>query len=298
MTIEHVEINQVGHQQTAGRQRVKTAEDFPHTVPVARAWRTAADAPPGEQVADFTNSLHHLTCLRPSIKQGRPGRGHGKIPAPRCPVKALLFVADERPRNDPADVVAVGNFPNGTTKGVQLFGGQNLFMDGNLENRIDTGINDRPTGSQMLRPEPSQNLRTARCDIAEGRHPGQPLELLHQLCGKTFGKGRKRDIKHRAGKFPVPGRAVLASRTRPHATEAADRLGRRRHPCNTCQMTQAQRCQVWQTQATAGLRDMRQGGRISITVPVGIGESADADAVQHDPDRPPAFRLHAHATAA
>jgi hypothetical protein len=177
-------------------------------------------------------------------------------------------------------------------------------MGGDLEDAVDRGIADRPSGALMLLPQPRDDLRSAGVAVAENAvGPGKAADLVHDVIRKgRVGLGEIAPVPgHRqAGKLPVARRRVLAGTDFLGRAPEADGIGveplRPRAGGKPHRRAQTQRIEVRQSQragspllrraARAGRRDMakRVGPgirQIAVEEPVGIRRAAAAHAV-HD----------------
>jgi hypothetical protein len=92
---------------------------------------------------------------------------------------------------------------------VEAIDPDDLFVRGDLENRIGRRVEDRFAGADMLGAEFLKNGRAALRIVTDELHTGISLDRADEFVGKTV-EGRKRFVENNASNFPVPGGGVLA----------------------------------------------------------------------------------------
>jgi hypothetical protein len=89
-----------------------------------------------------------------------------------------------------------------------------LLVGGDLEDTIDRGVADRPTGALVFLAQPGDDIGAAGVAVAENTvGAGEALDLRHDVIGKGgIGSWKVAPVpRHRqAGKFPVARWRVLA----------------------------------------------------------------------------------------
>ncbi len=143
---------------------------------------------------------------------------------------------------------------------------------------------------QVFFAQLAQNLGAAGGHVAEGLQAGFARKGGDDLGGESLGIGGKGVGLDNAGDFPMAGGGVLAGGALPHPPEIRRRSLNRSDAGNRGDVPQPQPLQSGQGQPAAALGHMAQRIGIGIAVTVGIGQSADPDAIESDQNHPAYFR--------
>ena len=121
--------------------------------------------------------------------------------------------------------------------------------------------------------------------VAERRAADAAFELGDQLGGKAVREDGKRPVEDQPHQLPVPGHRILARRRLRHPAEGAERrAGRAAPPSSTTRPRPSERS-VGSASGTA-VGDVAERVAAAIAVTIGVGQLADADAVEDDEDDP------------
>lgn len=107
VTIDHVEIDEIGENQIAILGFVHGLQRRIHQRHVAVGLDDPGNALMGEDIADLADGMHRALCLDETIEQRRLRRQHGEIAAVSGPLEGRCGLADERAGNDAADIVRI-----------------------------------------------------------------------------------------------------------------------------------------------------------------------------------------------
>ena len=106
------------------------------------------DAAPGEDVNDLADPDCFNAVVSQSI-QHRFRREHGKVVSVRGSGE-VAGRAKERSGDDASDAFAISNRAAAATDVVERFEGNNLFVGGDLNDRVGAGVENRLGGSAVL----------------------------------------------------------------------------------------------------------------------------------------------------
>ncbi|MNE21867.1 hypothetical protein D3C80_1150480 [compost metagenome] len=121
------------------------------------------DAAVSVDVRDFTHGNHlAIFLINQFLQHGRGWRFNGQIVTVTGTLEFTRLVADERTRDNAANVVAAFGqlFARDFAQFIQAIETESLFVTGNLEHRVSRGIENRLAGFHMFFAELIQNHRT------------------------------------------------------------------------------------------------------------------------------------------
>ncbi len=221
--------------------------------------------------------------LREQVEQRRRERRQRKIPPvggslerPRC--------ADERPRDHAAHAVADAyEIERDLTKPIQLRHRHDVLVRGDLEDAVGGGVDNRRAGSHVFRSQLVDDGGARRCLVAERATPDARFEGRHDVGRETVGEHRKRTIEHEPHQLPVPGHRVLPWRRLGHPSEC--RAGRRfrLHAVDKRDAPEAETAECREAQANMP-GNVTERVAPGVAVRRGVGQFANADAVENDQD--------------
>src|SRR5262249_16193311 len=124
-------------------------------------------SPAGKNVHDLPHAKNGSAGRDDAAGPGLACRRAGKVTPVAWPGQASDS-ARKRGGNDPSDqMLARQEFSCVAAEIPELFGGPEVFMTGDLKDRITRRVQDRPPGGQMLGPELRDDFGAGRGAIAE-----------------------------------------------------------------------------------------------------------------------------------
>ena len=166
MAVERVEIVEIREDQGARRRRACGGEHGIEGRRVVRRRDRAGDALAGENIGDLADGVDGAAGGNQAIEQGRCRRRHrivvaigGAPEAARC--------ADERARDDAADIVGIGENTAGPAQRIEPLEAEALLMRGDLQHAVGRGIDNRLAGGDVLGAERGNDLGARGVAIAE-----------------------------------------------------------------------------------------------------------------------------------
>ena len=282
MAVDGVEVDQVREDHASFLRRHQRL-DRVHAVGVALGRVRRRYAPPGEQVRDLADRRDLVALRDQPIEQRLADRRHRVIVTIRCALERARQ-ADERPRDHAPQAQALdANVVGRLAPLVELRHGHDAFVRGDLEHAVGGRVDDREAGLHVLGTELVDDRGARRDHVADRLAADARLELLDHLLGKAVREGRERAIEDDAHQLPVPRHRVLARRALRHASESRRRRRHRRAALQRDQPRHAHRGERWNVQGNGG-GDVAERVAALVLVQCGIGQFADADAVEHDYD--------------
>jgi hypothetical protein len=208
MTVDRIEIDEVGKQQSALRQAVQSIKGGIEEGVIAIAARIPSGPPVREDVVDLADG-HDITTVTLGNVQERAFRGrNGEIPAVRGPLESGPGSADEWSRNDAPYIKGIDQSARGLTDIVKAFEPKDVLMRCDLEHTIGGSVADRLAALHVALAKFGDDLRP-RC-MAVSENPGQTglgAQALYEIVGKAgyaFRKISPIEGDRYASDFPMP----------------------------------------------------------------------------------------------
>ena len=223
MAIEHVGIDQVDEEE-ARQHRLQHFRGPAQSVRISLGVHRLGDALAVVDVGDLAQPHGPHALLRQAIQDRSLRRRLREVPAIVGALEPSLRVADERPRDDARQPIALADGTSGVAPGVQRLERDLLLLRGDLEDAVRAGVDDGHPGAEVLLAQLVEDDGAARRPVAEeaGR-PGEAQPFVHQLLRESARERGESALQHHPHHFPVPGGGVLALRLLRHAAESSTR---------------------------------------------------------------------------
>ena len=121
----------------------------------------------GEDVADLADADHPPPGRDQPVEQRRLRRRHGVVAAVGGAAEIAARLADEGPRDHPADVERIDEPAGDLADLVEPLEAEGALMRGDLEDRVGRGVADRLAGPDVLLAELGDDLGARGMLVAE-----------------------------------------------------------------------------------------------------------------------------------
>jgi len=282
MAVEHVEVDEVAEDE-AGWAFANRGSEFGHAIRVGTGGDVVGDAAAIVNIVNFADAKNGNVLFGEHIEQHGHGRVDGVIMA-AWRAHEVAGRSGERAGDDAADAVRpLQKFAGDFTHFVKVGDGDYFFVGGNLEDAVAGSVNDGFAGADVLFAKLLDDFGAGGRLVADGFAADARFESADDFRREAVFVHRKSLIEPHAGHFPVAGSGVFAWRVRGALAVGGEgqRGGsemRKRHDVGEAERDQRGNFE------RARFRDVAECGAAYVVVVGGVGESADADAVEDDPD--------------
>ena len=282
MAVEHVEVDEVGEDEAGGAVG-EGVEDFGHAVGIIFGGDVVADAAAVVDVVNFSDAEDGDAAVFEDVEEHGARRLDGVVVA-AFGAAEISGLAGEGASDDAADAVgsvekAAGDF----THFVELGDGDDVFMGGDLEDAVAGSVDDGKAGADVFGAKFLKNFGSGgrlipQCLTADLRFEG--VDDFGRKAVRVDGKGL---VEPDAGHFPVAGGGVLAGGVGGGFAETRERRRGRSEVGEGFDVGEAEFGEIGKREGAGG-GDVAEGVATDVAVIGGVGEFADADAVEDDPD--------------
>ena len=280
VAVEHVEVHQVGEDEAAravGDEPLRGGDARLVVLGVVHQVDTSV----AEDVLDLADG-HHGEALGVEAVQDGVLKGRDGVILPVLGADVLPVLFRKGTGDDPAhQVFALQHLPGDLADAIELLKGDDLFAGGHLEHAVGGGVNYGLAGRYVLVAQALDDLGAAGYLVAQGAPADLRLELVHEDLGEAVGEGLEGGLLDEARHLPVTAGGVLGV-GHLHAL-AVSALHGSLPPGQRAALYVAdtQFAHVGDVQGMA-LLDMAQGVGPHVVEFHGVGQLADAHAVQND----------------
>ena len=238
----------------------------------------------GEEVVDLSDSGARDARFGESVQQ-RFGRRLDRIVPP---VRRSLIAARrrrERTRDHTGHIVRWLQYrPRDLAGAVELVERNISFVGRDLENRVCRRVDDPLSCCAVFVPVTIDHIRSAANDVSNHASPRLARERLDYVRWKPIRESRKRSLDVYAGYLPVPGRAVLAGRSRTHRSPSPRSISTPLESLDGSNVAKPHALESRKLESAAGAGDVAQRVASHVAVRGGVRRFADADPVENQDD--------------
>ena len=147
----------------------------------------------GEDVADLADADDPAAARDQPVEQRRFGRRDGVVAPVGGALEGRGGLADERPRDDPADIQRIDQLAHDLAELIKPLEAEMGLVRGDLEDRIGGCVADRLAGPDVLLAEPLDDLGSRRMAVAQDAGQLPPRAMIASVsergkvgtvCGK------------------------------------------------------------------------------------------------------------------
>ncbi len=210
MAVEHVVVNEIGDDETAGFF-ARPFFDHGLGVGVIAGVDGFGDAAMGEDVLDFADGIDGDIVIHEAFEDGGLIGAIGEILAVFRALEAA-GLADEGAGDDAADAERVAQAAGDFAVAIQFGHGHDFFVRGDLEHAVGGGVANQRTGAHVFFAEFFDDFGAARGFIADELAAGFFLKIGNQIGGERVFTREvvEAGVHFEAGDFPVAGNGVFA----------------------------------------------------------------------------------------
>ena len=180
-------------------------------------------------------------------------------------------------------VRTVEQFSGDFAHAVQIGEGNYVLVSGDLEDAVARSVDDGLAGTDMFVAEFFDDFGAGGGLVAESFAADLFFKLVDDFFGKAVRINRKGLGEPGAGHFPVTGGGVFAGGMGGTFSVGGERSGCWGEVSEGRDVSEAKSDEGGDIQR-AGFSDVAEGVATDVAVGGGVGEFADADAVENDPD--------------